>query len=236
MCCRSRAAICMLGQNVNCQQLGEPVAYLIGYQEFWSLNFKVTPATLIPRPETEILVEQILKKFDTDCPVTIADLGTGSGAIALAIAHERPKWTIYATDISLPALKIAEQNAKNLHIANVKFHHGDWFNALPRQVFDAMISNPPYIAEDDLELSKDVSNFEPRQALIAGDKGLQDIQHIIQEGKNFLKSGGYLLIEHGYQQARHVAKLLKIAGYSDIILYHDLSGLDRVTQGRLMTG
>ncbi|MDR3492487.1 MAG: peptide chain release factor N(5)-glutamine methyltransferase [Gammaproteobacteria bacterium] len=211
---------------------GEPIAYLVGYKEFWSLKLKVTPAVLIPRDETELLVERVLELFAAETPRVIADLGTGSGAIALAIAKERPLWQIFATDLSKDALDVAQENAKRLGLANVFFSQGFWCNALPRQGFDAIISNPPYIAEGDRELEQQVADFEPLMALIAQKEGLQDIQQILREARGSLKSGGYLLLEHGYQQAKAVQDQLSQAGYEQIGLYQDLAGLDRVTVSR----
>jgi len=211
---------------------GEPIAYIIGYKEFWSLRLKVTPVTLIPRPETEMLVERVLELFAADTPRIIADLGTGSGTIALAIAKERPLWQVFATDFSADILAVARENAQSLALPNVFFFQGFWCNALPRQGFDAIISNPPYIAKDDIELEKYVSQFEPLTALIAKNEGIQDIQQILDEAKDSLKSGGYLLLEHGYQQAQAVRNRLSQAGYEQINLYQDLAGLDRVTEGR----
>jgi release factor glutamine methyltransferase len=215
---------------------GEPIAYLLGTKEFWSLTFKVTGATLIPRPETELIVEHVLAQLDANSEMVIADLGTGSGAIALALAHERPRWLVYATDLSEAALEVARFNAANLAINNVIFSQGDWLSALPRRGFDAIISNPPYIATGDRELDADVLQFEPTSALIAEDNGLADLHHIIQTAKELMNDGGMLWLEHGHKQAAQVAKLLEISGYSDIILYQDLSGLDRVSQGRYTTG
>ncbi|HLB57652.1 MAG TPA: peptide chain release factor N(5)-glutamine methyltransferase, partial [Gammaproteobacteria bacterium] len=157
---------------------GEPIAYLIGHREFWSLDLIVTPDTLIPRPETELLVELILKNKRDEKKI-IADLGTGNGAIALAIASERPDWMIYATDINKKALQVAEQNAARLQIKNIQFCAGSWCAALPPIQFDAIVSNPPYIAEDDPNVDPAVLNYEPRQALIAGKQGLEDLEKII---------------------------------------------------------
>lgn len=207
---------------------GEPVAYLTGHREFWSLDFHVTPDVLIPRPETEILVEQVLHLVKNE-KAQIADLGTGSGAIALALAHEKPNWQVHATDESEAALNVARLNAKRLELPQVQFHLGKWCEALPQIFFDAIVSNPPYIAENDEHLSQGDLRFEPRLALVSGQDGLKDLHQIIQQAKAYLKSGGYLLLEHGFDQAEKVATLFKKAGYTHIIRQVDLAGLERVT-------
>jgi release factor glutamine methyltransferase len=209
---------------------GWPIAYLTGHCEFWSLDLIVTPDTLIPRPETELLIDLALKK-PSDLPLVIADLGTGSGAIALALAHERPGWTIYATDSSQPALNVAKMNAAQLGIKNIIFCYGDWYNALPLLDFDIIISNPPYIAENDPYLQPAVLATEPISALLAGEDGLKDIRHIIPEARNHLKPGGYLMLEHGFSQADAVRDLFLTHGYTQVTSYQDFSGLNRVTTG-----
>jgi release factor glutamine methyltransferase len=207
---------------------GEPIAYITNRREFWSLDLIVTKDTLIPRPETEALVALILEKFPATEEKLIADLGTGSGAIALAIAKERPKWTVYATDRIPAAIDVARLNAKRLRIKNVKFHVGFWFDMLPTKGFDAIISNPPYIAADAKELSPEVAKYEPASALIAGNDGLEDLRHIIQEAKQYLKPKGLLGLEHGHTQARALNMLLIQAGYVDVTTHKDLAGLDRI--------
>ncbi len=203
-----------------------PIAYLTGHREFWSLDFSVTPDTLIPRPETELLVELILQKIQGDNKI-IADLGTGSGAIALAIAHERPHWKVYATDASEKALHIAKLNAKYLHLKNVIFSQGIWCAALPAIKFDVIVSNPPYIAADDPHLED--LHYEPKTALIADDNGLSDFRIIIAEAKLYLQAGGLLLLEHGFNQGEQVRNLLREAGYLQVETYRDLAGLERAT-------
>jgi len=207
---------------------GVPVAYLTGHREFWSLDFVVTPATLIPRPETELLVELALKEIHGKNKL-IADLGTGSGAIALAIAKERPTWKIHATDVSADALKVAELNAKRFNLKNVFFHDGKWCAALPAEKFDLIISNPPYIAKDDPHLQPNVLRFEPQSALIADENGLKDIREIIAEAKKYLAVGGYLMLEHGFQQGNAVRALFTAESYQSVMTFQDLAGLDRVT-------
>jgi release factor glutamine methyltransferase len=205
---------------------GEPIAYIIGKKEFWSLELLVNKNVLIPRPETETLVEFALNKLNSES-ATIADLGTGSGAIAIAIACERPKLNIIATDISKDALEIARHNAKQLQLKNIEFHHGDWCDALPDTKLDAIISNPPYISQDDPHLQKGDVRFEPKSALEAGD-GLSELQKIIPQAKEKLKDGGFLIIEHGHDQSKHVQDLLNQHGYQKITPHKDLAGIDRV--------
>jgi len=203
-------------------------------KEFWSLNLLVTTDTLIPRPETELLVELALKKLPLEHAM-LADLGTGSGAIALAIANERPKWRIHATDISSPALQLAQLNAEHLELTNhLTWHQGNWCQALGFKLleqFDAIISNPPYIAPRDPHLRQAELHFEPKIALIAEDNGLRDLQIIIITAKNYLRCGGYLLLEHGHTQAQAVQNLLQKNNYDGIETWQDLAGLDRVTLG-----
>ncbi len=206
---------------------GCPVAYLLGHKEFWSLKLKVTPATLIPRPETELLVDIALNLFASNRPIQIADLGTGSGAIALAIASERPHWQVVAVDQQRSALAIAESNRVTLNLNNVTMLHSDWCAALPVDKLDLIISNPPYILIDDPCLSS--LQYEPKTALVAACDGLADITIIASQSCKYLKCGGYLLLEHGWQQAGAVSKILEQYGYSDIKLFKDLAGLDRAT-------
>lgn len=209
---------------------GTPIPYLTGHCEFWSLDLLVTPDTLIPRPETELLVELILN-HPPHPELIIADLGTGSGAIALALAHERPQWKIYATDLSESALAVAKTNASRLNLSNIVFNQGRWCAALPDQKFDIIVSNPPYIAHDDPHLDPNVLATEPALALISEQNGLEDINHIIQEAKKYLKPGGQLLLEHGFAQAELVQQQLIKAGYQNIQSKQDFSGLNRVTTG-----
>lgn len=210
---------------------GEPIAYITHQREFWSLDLRVTKDTLIPRPETELIVESVLALGDLN-NAKLADLGTGSGAIALAIAHEKPDWTIHATDISKPALEVAKSNAERLNINNIHFKQGNWLAALPETLFDVIVSNPPYIAEGDLDLQQSVFDFEPKNALIAADNGLKDLADIIQQAVSHLKSGGYLILEHGFKQGEAVRRLFSKMGYSEIETKRDLSQLERVTIGR----
>jgi release factor glutamine methyltransferase len=249
---------------------GEPIAYILGYREFYGLNLKVTPDTLIPRADTETLVEAALAKIpqndNTSSPsfrrksessgvellgkktldsdfrrndeFRVLDLGTGTGAIALAIAKHRPQAFVYAVDTSQAALNIAIENAKTLKVTNVNFILSNWFSALKNQKFDVIVSNPPYIEANDAHLKQGDLRFEPISALVAGQKndskdGLDDIRNIIQEAPHYLHPHGYLLLEHGYNQAESVATLLKNAGFAAIETIKDLGGNDRVTLGMM---
>lgn len=209
---------------------GQPIPYLTGHCEFWSLDLIVTPDTLIPRPETELLVELVLAQPNIPA-LQVADLGTGSGAIALALAKERPQWTIYATDLSAVALKIAKINAERLQINNIIFCQGSWCEALPKSQFDIIVSNPPYVAKDDPFLQASVLTTEPISALIAEEQGLNDIYHIIDEARYYLKPRGCLLLEHGFSQAQAVQHKFLELGYTDVKSKRDFSGLNRVTTG-----
>ena len=212
---------------------GEPLAYVMGEQDFWSLTLKVTPATLIPRPDTEVLVEQALALIDSSQNLTVLDLGTGSGAIALSIAKERPNATVIATDFSVDALKVAKQNAVFNNINNVQFMQGSWYDALSvKQQFDVIVSNPPYIDEHDQHLV-DLTH-EPITALTAKNNGLADLEVIIVQASQWLKTKGWLLVEHGFDQAQAVQQLFMQAGFSDVKTVKDYGGNDRVTMGRLL--
>ena len=208
---------------------GMPIAYITGTKDFWSFTLDVTPETLIPRPETELLVECALEKIPTDDMQSILDLGTGSGAIALAIAVEREKSKLLATDISTQALHTAKENASKFKLDNVSFCQSHWFKGIPEQLFDIIVSNPPYIAENDPHLETNVRRYEPLTALISGDNGLADIKEIIVQSHHFLKHGGWLLFEHGYNQAEAVQTLFQTQNFYKIKTLKDLSGLPRVT-------
>lgn len=211
---------------------GEPVAYLTGTREFWSLELHVTPDVLIPRPDTELLVEQALRLIPPEAHWQIADLGTGSGAVALAIAAERPGCRIVATDSSAAALAVARRNAQRLGITNVTFHQGEWFTPLTDLKFEMIVSNPPYIVANDPHLQQGDLRFEPSTALVAGPEGLDAIQGITREAPAHLQPGGHLLLEHGAGQAEAMARLLAKQGYTSIVLCRDLAGLPRVTVAR----
>jgi release factor glutamine methyltransferase len=211
---------------------GEPIAYLTGKREFWSLSLKVTPATLIPRPETELLVEQALALIAADADWDILDLGTGSGAIALVIAKERPRCRIAAVDISAAALEVARDNAQRLGIGNAEFLQGDWFSPVQERHFQVIVSNPPYVGIGDPHLAQGDLRFEPAQALSSGHDGLQDIRRIVADAASYLHVGGHLLLEHGYGQAEAVRGLMQAAGFTDARSVRDLGGHERVSLAR----
>ena len=208
---------------------GEPIAYITGTKSFWNLELKVTNAVLIPRPETELIVDWVLTHYPKDKPLKIADLGTGSGAIALAIANERPNWQVAATDICHQALTVAIENANNYHLKNVTFLHGNWCTPLTNDDFDIIISNPPYIAHSDPYLLNEVINYEPKQALIAEQNGYADLFAIAKQAMNYLKPEGVLIFEHGFQQAKILKVELDKLGYQQIETLKDLAELDRIT-------
>jgi release factor glutamine methyltransferase len=208
---------------------GEPFAYLSGRREFWSLSLAVGPDVLIPRPETELLVERALALRE-NAPAEIADLGTGSGAIAIACAIERPAWRITATDVSAAALAVARQNARSANRMNIRFVPGSWYRALAGQRFDLILSNPPYIAVGDPALAEHGLRFEPQLALVSGIDGLDALRQIIGGAPAHLRPGGMLIVEHGAAQGTQVAKLLVEAGLTHVRCHPDLAGLPRVTE------
>ncbi len=221
-------------QLVQRRSSGEPLAYLTGWREFWSLLLQVSPATLIPRPDTETLVEQALDKIPHDANWHIADLGTGSGAIALAIASERSKCKVVATDICPEALEVAQANARRLQLNNVEFRLGSWHEALKEgEQFQLIASNPPYIDADDAHLKHNGLTHEPQHALTPGEDGLACIRIIVEQMKPHLCSPGWLLLEHGYNQGMAVRELSNQQGYTDVITHKDLGDNERVTQGKL---
>lgn len=212
--------------------LGEPVAYILGYREFYGLNLTVTPDTLIPRPDTETLVEAALEKTPADTSCSILDLGTGTGAVALAIAKHRPQTQVMAIDASKAALRIAEHNAKQLGLAHVRFTLSHWFSAVESDRFNLIVSNPPYIEQHDPHLSQGDLRFEPISALASGTDGLDDIREIIAHSLIHLLPQGWLMLEHGYNQAELVADLMAENGLIEIKTIQDLGGNDRVTIGK----
>ncbi|MFT4197387.1 MAG: peptide chain release factor N(5)-glutamine methyltransferase [Pseudoxanthomonas sp.] len=211
---------------------GEPVAYLTGRRGFWTLDLEVDPATLIPRPETELLVELALQRLPGDAACAVADLGTGSGAIALAIASERPLAQVTATDASAAALAVARRNATAHGLERVRFVRGDWFAPLRGERFDLVASNPPYIAAGDPHLAQGDLRFEPAAALAAGADGLDDIRRIVAQAPAHLRPRGWLLLEHGHEQGAAVRALLVAAGLAEVATCRDLEARERVTLGR----
>lgn len=210
---------------------GTPIAYIIGYRDFWSLSLEVNEHTLIPRHETERLVELALDLLPQHSPIQLLDLGTGSGAIALALAKERPLWHIDACDISIEALKLAQKNATAHQIKNVTFYQSNWFQQLPEKKYHAIVTNPPYIAKDDPHLKQGDLRFEPVNALISEQAGLADIEYIIKNSCNWLLADGLLLLEHGFEQKLNVQSILNLMGFKRIHSWQDLLGHDRVTGG-----
>ena len=210
---------------------GMPIAYLTGQREFWSRNFCVGPDVLIPRPDSELLIELSLECLPAEQPCKIIDLGTGSGILAITLAAERPLATVIATDISPAALNIARRNAEQLNTANVSFLQSHWFDAVLDTDFDLVISNPPYIAEDDPHLRQGDVRFEPDTALISAEEGLKDIRLLAEQARRHLKSNGHFLVEHGYNQEARVQAVFKQLNYRRVTTHTDLSGTPRVTSG-----
>jgi len=214
------------------RQQGRPIAHLTGKKEFWSLQLAINEYTLIPRPETELLVETALQLVPDDTTFNILDLGTGSGAIAIAIASERPNCKIVATDINTNALTMAKKNAETYQLQNIQFYISDWYRDIPSQSFDLIVSNPPYIKQDDEHLSQGDVRFEPEIALVAGADGMQAINMILENAKNYLASDAYLLIEHGYDQRSLVEEAFLKHDFKQLKTFQDLSGQDRMTIGQ----
>jgi release factor glutamine methyltransferase len=212
---------------------GEPVAYLTGIREFWGMALTVTPNVLIPRPETETLVERALARLPSDRALRLLDLGTGSGAIALALARERPLAQVTATDTSDAALIVARTNARRLYLHSVEFLSADWYAGLPDGApFDMIVSNPPYIAAGDRHLSEGDVRFEPMAALVAGSDGLDALRIIVAGARDRLAPGGFLIVEHGHDQAQSVREMFAGTGYVDLESSRDLAGIPRVMAGR----
>jgi release factor glutamine methyltransferase len=210
---------------------GEPLSYILGRREFWSLDLQVSPAVLVPRPETELLVERALALLGSG-PARVADLGTGSGAIALALASERPQWSIVASDESLTALAVAGANARRLGLERIEWRSGSWFAALAAESFDLLLSNPPYIAADDPVLRSGPLAYEPRAALSPGADAMASLRHLARGAASHVRAGGWLLLEHGAQQGAQVRDELVAAGFGYVRSHRDLAGLERVTEGQ----
>ncbi|CAH9049531.1 Release factor glutamine methyltransferase [Pseudoalteromonas holothuriae] len=210
------------------RQAGEPVAHIVGEREFWSLPLEVNASTLIPRPDTETLVEHALT-LTLPSVAKVLDLGTGTGAIALALASEHPNWQISALDYSVDAVALAKRNQQKLGLNNVYIKQSNWYQAVTNEKFDLIVSNPPYIESDDHHLSQGDVRFEPLTALVADDEGMADIKTIIAQGTEHLNHGGYLLIEHGYRQAVKLQQYFAQMAYSNILTIKDMAGCDRVT-------
>jgi len=212
---------------------GEPVAYILGEREFHSLRFKVTPDVLIPRPETELLAELALAHMPLDRSCRVLDLGTGSGAVAITLALHRPHSEVLAVDQSAAALEIARENARTLGAGKLRFIQCDWYGALTKEKFDLIVSNPPYIAAADPHLAQGDVRFEPNEALVSGEDGLDAIRVIVRGAPAHLNAAGWLLFEHGYDQAAACRELLRKAGFSQVSSSRDLSGIERVTYGQI---
>jgi release factor glutamine methyltransferase len=211
---------------------GVPVAYLLGRREFWSLDFAVNPAVLVPRPETELLVQRVLDLVPA-LEAEVADLGTGSGAIAIALAHERPGWRVLGTDASDSALAVARGNGERLAGGRVEWASGDWYAALGDRTFDVLVSNPPYVAADDPALGEDGLRHEPKNALTPGGDGFASLATLINGAPGHLRRGGWLALEHGNAQGDAVRSLLVARGFTHVTSHRDLAGHERVTEGNL---
>ncbi|MDV5862641.1 peptide chain release factor N(5)-glutamine methyltransferase [Pseudomonas mendocina] len=223
--------LALFQSNLQRRRQGEPVAYILGHQGFWSLDLEVAPHTLIPRPDTELLVETALELLPA-MPLSVLDLGTGTGAIALALASERPAWQVTGVDRVADAVALAERNRLRLQLDNASFQHSHWFSALAGQRFALILSNPPYIRADDQHLAQGDVRFEPSSALVAGCDGLDDIRAIIQAAPAHLLPGGWLLLEHGFDQAEAVRALLAAGGFAEVHSRRDLAGHERISLGR----
>lgn len=224
----TEAQLNQLNENLQQREQGVPLAYLLGERAFWTLNLSVSPEVLIPRPDTECVVEKVLA-LGQGKQWRVVDLGTGSGAIALSLAKEHPEWVVVATDLYPQSLAIAQQNAEKNQIANVEFVQGSWFEPLTG-LFDCIVSNPPYIIENDPHLQ--ALSHEPQRALVAAEQGLADLRHIVQLSGKFLCDQGYLVLEHGFDQGQAVRDLLQASGFSQIMTGQDFGGNDRYTVGQ----
>ncbi|MFK3796651.1 peptide chain release factor N(5)-glutamine methyltransferase [Pseudomonas sp. NPDC088444] len=215
------------------RRTGEPVAYILGQQGFWNIDLEVAPHTLIPRPETEMLVETALELLSGAIPHRLLDLGTGTGAIALSLAKDRPQWSVTAVDRVAEAVELAERNRQRLHLDNARVLESHWFGAVEGQRFDLILSNPPYIADNDPHLVQGDVRFEPSTALTSGKDGLDDLRLIVAQAPAHLEPGGWLLLEHGYDQGAAVRELLNQQGFEQIQTRRDLGEHERITFGRV---
>jgi release factor glutamine methyltransferase len=213
---------------------GEPIAYMTGIREFWSMPLRVTPQVLVPRAETELLVERALERLESDKPVRVLDLGAGSGAVSLAIARERPNASVVGVDISSSALEIARLNARLQRLPNVEFRESNWFDAVRGEKFNVVVGNPPYVAVDDPHLECGDARYEPRLALEAGIGGMECFRAIIDRAHNYIIRQGWLLLEHGPEQHIPLRRLLEAQHYYDITVHKDAAGHDRVTECRFV--
>lgn len=212
---------------------GEPIAYLVGKREFWSMELLVSPAALIPRPETEVLVEQALRRIPPRGEQTVADMGTGCGAVALALARERPHCRVIATDKAASALALARKNAERLNVTNIEFRLGHWAAPLAGEIVDVAVSNPPYVPTDDPCLNTGEASFEPLAARAGGPDGLDAIRELVKDAGTCLRIGTWLLLEHGHDQAQRVRTLMQSYGFTKTRSYSDFAGLERVTRSQL---
>lgn len=213
---------------------GEPIAYMTGIREFWSMPLQVTPQVLIPRPETELLVEKALARLPVDEELRVLDLGTGSGNVSLAIARERPRVSLVGVDISAAALEVARRNAKTQKLDNIEFRESNWFDAVRGEKFSIVLGNPPYVASNDPHLDRGDARFEPRLALDAGEGGMNCFRAIIDRAHNYIVRQGWLLLEHGPTQHMPLRRLLEAQHYYDITVHKDAAGRDRVTECRFV--
>jgi release factor glutamine methyltransferase len=219
-------------QFIEQRRQGYPVAHLTGQREFWSMDFMVDESTLIPRPETETLIEYVLENHSHHSSLKLLDMGTGTGAIAIVLAKENPGWQVHACDISPQAIQLAKRNRDKHEINNLTLLKSDWFSDIDGTDYDIIISNPPYIDADDPHLNQGDVRFEPASALISDNQGMKDIEHICSQAKGHLNNAGWLIVEHGYDQAEKVADCFAKNGYSEITQKKDLSSHIRMTAGR----
>jgi release factor glutamine methyltransferase len=220
---------------LNDRQQGRPIAYITGTREFWSRDFHVTPDVLIPRPDTELLIELSLALIPENKPCKIIDLGTGCGIIAITLAAERLRANVSATDLSPAALQIAKTNAAKHKVEHIRFYRSNWFDDLPTGKFDLIVSNPPYLSQDDAHLKQGDLRFEPISALVSPQQGLYDIRTIAKNARNWLENGGFLLVEHGYDQQAEVQNIFLEFNFQQVRTHTDLSGLPRVTLGQYLS-